>query len=307
MNCCLCRRIYAKLSVIVTALVVCVYFWPLPYIHWLNLTTSPNKSVEAWSCGGLGNQLFEYWGAKVYAYKKNKIITFDGFEDLKNILDTTWIESRDTVFAYSQLSKKKRILLRQKEGYFFQRVSANEDFMRIGAYMQDYENLAGYADVIRKETVFKHKFSLQNQVLVDKMAKENAISIHVRRGDYAWSQYTLLSPEWYEKAIAYMNKRVKNPVYYIFSDDIFWAKHNLKIDAPHMFVTWNRGAESYNDMRLMMHCKHNIIANSTFSWWGAFLGNPRGRIVIMPNKWIPWNPGWEDSLIVPGWVVLPVD
>jgi hypothetical protein len=90
--------------------------------------------------------------------------------------------------------------------------------------------------------------------------------------------------DYYNKAINYILNAVENPVFYIFSDDIIWAKENLKLSNA-FFVNWNLDVQSWEDMFLTSLCKHNIIANSTFSWWGAWLNENKNKIVLCPPKY----------------------
>ena len=114
------------------------------------------------------------------------------------------------------------------------------------------------------------------------------LSIHVRRGDYAKNAKTnathgLCSLIITKRQSLHLSARVKQPVFFIFSDDIAWVKDNLKMDFPCHYVDHNVGAESYNDMCLMSMCSHHIIANSSFSWWGAWLNPNPEKIVIAPK------------------------
>jgi hypothetical protein len=136
----------------------------------------------------------------------------------------------------------------------------------------------------------------------------NAISLHVRRGDYANNPKTkathgLCSLDYYQASVRQMAQKVARPHFFIFSDDMEWVQGNLKIDFPCVFVEHNRGAESYNDMRLMSLCKHHIIANSSFSWWGAWLNPNMEKIVIAPRKWFASQTAVPD-LFPAGWIIL---
>ena len=100
------------------------------------------------------------------------------------------------------------------------------------------------------------------------------------------NQGFICSIDYYRKAIKIINSKIDDPVYFVFSDDIDWCKQNLKIKHRVYFIDWNKGRDSYKDMVLMSKCKHNIIANSSFSWWGAWLNNNPQKLVIAPNEWV---------------------
>ena len=109
--------------------------------------------------------------------------------------------------------------------------------------------------------------------------------------------------EYYHAAIQYIAERVEQPDFFIFSDDVAWVKDNLKMKFPCHYVDHNHGAESYNDMRLMSMCQYHIIANSSFSWWGAWLNPSTKKIVIAPKRWFANRTDVRD-LFPQGWVTL---
>ncbi|AOC95288.1 Glycosyl transferase family 11 [Flavobacterium anhuiense] len=126
--------------------------------------------------------------------------------------------------------------------------------------------------------------------LVQEMANYESVSIHVRRGDYLNAANINLfgkvcTKEYFEKAIDLMNEKVKTPHYYIFSNDIGWVKENFNLERV-TYVTHNSGINSWRDMFLMSSCKHNIIANSSFSWWGAWLNKNNNNTVLSPTKFL---------------------
>ena len=138
------------------------------------------------------------------------------------------------------------------------------------------------------------------------MQLNNSVSIHVRRGDYLNGYYfetlgKICDIDYYKRAIALINKEVNDPYFYIFSDDPGYVAENLKIENA-TYVDFNRGRDSWQDMYLMSQCKHNIIANSTFSWWGAWLNTNLNKIVIAPNRWFANMD--NDEIVLPEWIRL---
>ena len=137
------------------------------------------------------------------------------------------------------------------------------------------------------------------------MSKElenvESVSIHIRCGDYfSHSRYCVCNDSYYKEAIQKISSYVKAPYFYVFSDDKEWSRNFMsKLGVPFKLVSWNNGLMSYQDMFLMSKCKHNIIANSTFSWWGAWLNNTPHKVVIAPSTWFTIRdvridyPGWE--------------
>ena len=134
----------------------------------------------------------------------------------------------------------------------------------------DRQNELYFSDVsdsIRNAFLFKNiNADKVNYNLGMEMNDGNSISLHIRRGDYVNHAYNNpCSIEYYKKSIEFINSKVDAPRFYIFSDDLEWVKNNLTIKESHVFVDINTGVESYKDMYLMSRCKHNIIANSSFS------------------------------------------
>jgi Glycosyl transferase family 11 len=132
--------------------------------------------------------------------------------------------------------------------------------------------------------------------------------LHIRRGDYvqnpkASAVHGTSTLDYYSEAIQLMIGEVGMPHVFIFSDDIDWVKGNLIIPSPHTFVCQNIGADSYRDMQLMSLCKHNIIANSSFSWWGAWLNPNPEKIVIAPKQWFV-NANNTVDLLPSTWITL---
>ena len=127
----------------------------------------------------------------------------------------------------------------------------------------------------------------QNEDLVTKMHYENSIAIHIRRGDYLYNPiYNVCDEEYYTKGIKYFIERFIDPVFYVFSDDPKWCGTFMEsFHIQYHIIDNNQGFNSYQDMYLMTQCKHIIIANSSFSWWGAWLNDNKNRIILAPKRW----------------------
>ena len=151
--------------------------------------------------------------------------------------------------------------------------------------------LVGYEEILKTTFTFNHSLaSHKTQDIVERITRENSVSLHVRRGDYLSPSNVavfgnICTLEYYNKAIRHILDSVESPIFYIFSDDIPWVEENLELPNAH-FIDWNGGTKSWEDMYLMSLCKHNIIANSTFSWWGAWLNSYPDKKVIHPPKYV---------------------
>jgi hypothetical protein len=175
-------------------------------------------------------------------------------------------------------------------------------------YWQSEKYFQTHAAEIRADFAFKPPLTNRNSELVGQIAQVNAVSLHVRRGDYVSNSKThathgVCSLDYYRDAIRHISDRVERPYFFIFSDNMAWVKGNLKMDMPHQYIDHNKGAESYNDMRLMSLCRHHIIANSSFSWWGAWLNPNPDKIVVAPRRWFANDTNVAD-LFPAAWVIL---
>ncbi len=144
-------------------------------------------------------------------------------------------------------------------------------------------------DTIRRDFIFKESLTGKNKELSEKIDETNSVSIHIRRGDYLNNKnkkiHCICSLQYYQASINKILEKINNPTFFIFSDDIEWSRKNLTTDFDTTYISHNIGKTSYNDMNLMSLCKNNIIANSSFSWWGAWLNSNQNKIVIAPKKW----------------------
>lgn len=159
-----------------------------------------------------------------------------------------------------------------------------------------------YADEIRRDLQFRESPAGRNaEIAAEIVACPNPVSIHVRRGDYLAGGnaaiYASLGQTYYRSALEAMRQRVTQPRFFCFSDDPQVARHELGLPADTVFVDHN-GNAGHEDLRLMTLCRHHIIANSTFSWWGAWLAGGAQQVVVAPQQW--WiHPDYDDADIIP--------
>lgn len=178
-------------------------------------------------------------------------------------------------------------------------------------YMEGYWMSAKYFEFCKDEVVKAFEFesfsTKENKQYAEMLALDNSVTIHVRRGDYLGVEnfMNICTLDYYKKAINEVKKIIKNPVYFIFSNDQEWCMENLKDvfdNSDVHFVTNNKGKESYRDMQLMTLARCNILANSSFSWWGAFLNNRKDQIVYVPSRWV--NNLNDRDAYADGWIVI---
>lgn len=174
-------------------------------------------------------------------------------------------------------------------------------------YFQTEKYFSDYMQAIRRDFTFRQPLEWKNKDFLQKVEWKNTIAIHVRRGDYLLAKNSyigLTSLEYYRTAIAMMQERIENPVFVFFSDDIEWVQENLEIVDESYYIDWNTWAKNHEDMRLMSLCRHNIIANSSFSWWGAWLNENPEKIVIAPKRWFHTSAIDSSDVVPVGWIKL---
>lgn len=145
--------------------------------------------------------------------------------------------------------------------------------------------------IIREDLTYLPPVNENFKDIIDEIKNTNSVALHIRRGDYVsyFHRFGMCSLEYYRNAIQEIVSRVENPKFFIFSDDPSWVKENLEINYPHEYVIYEDNAESSNGsaelLRILSYCKHFIIANSTFSWWGAWLSDNEEKIITSPYPW----------------------
>ena len=297
-----------------------------------------NSTVFISVKGGLGNQMFFYafslylkskgfnpqiiWFEYIYTKQHNGIELIRAFDiSLDNY-------SKSKISFFLKINnmrlpiKLKRILgrifksqyfycklIRQTSPYNFDEIVLNfrNRPVIIDGFWQNYKYLEDIKGKVYESFQFKLPFHFsQNRFLLN-INSCNSVSLHIRRGDYLDPTFKELNVirkiDYYIHAIQLIKESVDNPIFFIFTDDLEWAKKNF-IDDKYIFVDGNLNNESYLDMYLMSKCKHNIIANSTFSWWGAWLNCNSSKIVICPEMWT--LDVYSSLLCPPEWIFLKI-
>jgi len=280
--------------------------------------------------GGLGNQLFQYAIGRQIAYKQDCELKLDlsyftnqvnvtpreyklGFfsikadiatpKDISKVLGSPLIRSLRRrcwkwgidIFKWNQ---------KDENGFEFQPELLNyKGSVLMNGYWQNDDYFSEIRDVILTEITLKSEnlTSLYIENIND-IEQSDSVSIHIRRGDYVTNKvssiFFVCPLEYYIDAITYIKKRVSKPKFYIFSDDLDWCKDNLDIELIGNDAQFVSGYQDYEDLWLMSKCKHQIIANSSFSWWAAWLNKNTNKIVIAPENWFK-NADLQNQHIVP--------
>lgn len=280
--------------------------------------------------GGLGNQMFQYAAARALAIRKGVPLKLDisafatyylhqGFElsrvfncsaDIARTEDVRRMLGWQTNPRVSNLLSKfnlaafrSRELVIEPSFSYWPGIDEAPDDCYLTGYWQSEKYFSSSATQIRQGFTFRESMNDLNSMIAEKILSVNSVSLHVRRGDYltdknANETHGLCSINYYKNSIEYISRNTRNPKYFIFSDDIEWAKSNLKIDGQSDYICFNKNEESYNDMRLMSLCNHHIIANSSFSWWGAWLNPNPTKLVVSPQPWFA-NPHIDTRDLIP--------
>jgi glycosyl transferase family 11 len=247
--------------------------------------------------GGLGNQMFQYAAAKSLALSQNKKLQIDksAFETYKVHQYGLNHFNIDVCFfsGENRFIKKIRSFFFKRVNYQEKEFSYDENFFELHGspifltgYFQSEKYFKRYAKIIRKDFTITSPVKKSTSEMVLQMQKVNAVSIHFRRGDYVGNAlHETQNDAYYRKAVSLIETKIENPVFYVFSDDIFWAKQNFAARSKIIFVDFNDALSNFEDIMLMSNCKHNIITNSSFSWWGAWLNTNPEKVVIAPDLW----------------------
>jgi hypothetical protein len=285
--------------------------------------------------GGLGNQMFQYASGLALAHLHQTGFEIDvsgfrgyalhnGFElnrvfnisaktcstgNMYKMLSISGAKFVRRVLrrpAFSKIRHKKHIV-EPSHAYWAPFLSLS-NHLYLDGYWQSEKYFKEIDAVIRGEFTFKPSMNTHNNNIAEQIKATNSVSLHIRRGDYVSNPQNAFigtcSLDYYASAIKYINSVVPQAHFFIFSDDVDWVKANLILESKHTYVDFNKGADSYNDMRLMSLSKHNIIANSSFSWWGAWLNNHSDKIVIAPKKWFASELINDTDLVPISWIRL---
>lgn len=166
-----------------------------------------------------------------------------------------------------------------------------------------------YEATIRKDFTFRQNMVAHLQIFAAKLQNEKSVSLHIRRTDFAAPEMLqlkgLLPSSYYAKAIQLLQSKIPDAVFYVFSDDLNWVKENIHVEnAPLNFIDGSLSSSAFDDFYLLSQCKHNIIANSTFSWWAAYLNSNPDKIVVAPKKWYVHPSINCKDVFPPSWIVM---
>lgn len=177
----------------------------------------------------------------------------------------------------------------------------------LDGYFQSDRYFSAHELQIRKDLEFNGVYPEKSKPIREKIDLCDAIAIHIRRGDYLSSRknvaiYRSLPLQYYTEAVKTLSADLKSPRCFVFSDDILWVKNHLQLNIPIELVDVNLGDEAYWDLRLMSSCRNFVIANSSLSWWGAWLAEDPLKKVVAPKQWFNGKSIITSDLIPKSWI-----
>ena len=270
--------------------------------------------------GGLGNQMFQYaFGYALSRISRDTVLydvswfdwaaqNFDVVTVRKYELgvfraDVGFASDDEIKRAQSRSLFKPHPIVKEPDLLFHKRL-----LRKSGNYFEGYFQCEKYFGAFRNDILgaFQLRDGLDkaNAEICENMKSCNSVSLHIRRGDYVnlTHIYGTCDMEYYAHALDIIAARAGTPNVFVFSDDPSWVRDNLKIKYPWTMVDINDGDQAFMDMELMRNCRHNIIANSSFSWWSAWLNQNPGKIVVAPKNW--FSNGRTTDIIPDSWLKI---
>lgn len=285
--------------------------------------------------GGLGNQMFQYAigrrlscmhhvplkldisGFKDYTLWTYRLDHFAIHADIASVPEieevkfhsrTGVLRAMGNLVVYS-VPYYQRNIYREPHFFYDPNILKCKNDVYLEGYWQSEKYFKNIEHLIRSEFTPVTEPDNPNEKMADEIRSCESVNLHVRRGDYVSNSTTnayhgTCSLEYYRGAIRIIEKNVINPRFFIFSDDPLWVRDNINTGHPSTIVDFNGPDKDYQDMRLMSLCQHHIIANSSFSWWSAWLSTNPQKIVIAPKRWFAAQGIDTTDLLPESWIRL---
>jgi len=243
--------------------------------------------------GGLGNQMFQYALGRCMSLKNDQKLILDRSPYLRSFrrrysLKFFQIEASTSYKFGLNFFKENLFYCLEKNFFNFEKSILDNTNCYLDGFWQNENYFIDIKETLKKDFTLKDKYyqKLINKKYLEQIQNQQSVSIHVRRGDCVKNKkvskiYKSCSLDYFSNAIEKINSYVKNAKFFCFSDDLNWCKNKMKSKN----ITFIENTKDYEEMVLMSNCKHNIISNSTFSWWAAWLNNYKEKIIICPKKW----------------------
>jgi len=257
----------------------------------------------------MGNQLFIFAAARALALRTGSSLKLDiwnaGYQEGNRYGSRFQLDEFNIAAPVAEMSEVAPFMRNSRRFYWWRKINRRlplawrwiieerslfeprlptfkpRSLVYLVGYWQREEYFRDQCAVIRRELTLRKKPSEESQELAVHMRECQSTFVHVRRIDYEYR----LSVKYYRAALEMLSERVQRPTFFVFGDDLQWAKQELSLPADAQFVEHNGDASNYEDLWLMTQCRHAIVANSSFSWWGAWLNDTPNRTVIAPGAW----------------------
>ena len=291
--------------------------------------------------GGLGNQLFQYAYGRQLALNKNVMLKLDitsGFRgdyyerkyslDYFNIVENI-ADKKDLphlLFAHTEsptimgklsrminsfVLKSNPVIILEANTSKDKIIDSQYDDLYLVGYWQDEKYFHSIRKILMNEMSLKVKLNNTSEIIAENIKRSNSVAIHYRNYTKKNRHYIFQRPDrhgileeaYYTRAVNYICSHIENPYFYVFSDDEEMALEKFNYEVPHTVVTHNKNS-FYEDLILMSMCRHQIIANSSFSWWSAWLNKNENKIVIAPLQWFSNSRYSSKDIILPSWIKL---
>jgi hypothetical protein len=266
--------------------------------------------------GGTGNQMFQYAFARNLSLKYNKTLKIDlSFLKNKNMgLDFVYRDYSLNIFnIYEDFNIDKNHFIKINEPCFeyeqsvLDMIHSNSDSnFLLNGYWQTSKYFKEFEKEIRKDFTFRDEIENSNSYvkeMLNDIKSKNSVLLNIRRTDYLSTNYHgVMGKEYIDKGVKLIESKIKNPRYFLFSDDLDWCRENIKL--PNMTIVNHsyKGDRFSYYLQLMKNCKHFIIPNSSFAWWAAWLNQNENKIVIAPKQWFTDTNIKTTDLIPNDWI-----
>jgi hypothetical protein len=266
--------------------------------------------------GGLGNQLFQYAAAKSLALEKKQKLCIDvsPFENYKlhhyalhhfNVVCSIYKKPNRYVKKLIPFFRNNSIYKEVDFGFNENLSELKGANIFLEGYFQSEKYFLAFEKEIRNDFEILTPLKTITKNTIAQIEAVNSVSIHIRRGDYLTNPlHNTAKESYYEKALELIESRIQNPVFFVFSDDMDWVKLNFSTKHKTIFIDFNDALTNFEDLKLMSSCQHNIIANSSFSWWGAWLNANPDKIVIAPKLWFNDSSINSNDIIPNTWIKI---
>lgn len=249
-----------------------------------------------------------------YKLREYQLKFFNTEDNIATERECIRLRGKEEIFH--KLQRRLGLPIRRPHSYVRESSQTNPEaflsYHRSGdLYLDGHWQSQGYfsqiAHLLTKEFTTKANLSRSASGYLQQIRSVNSVSLHIRRGDYvnnarAHALHGVLPPTYYKKATATIIGFLADPTFFIFSDDIPWSRANMSLPGQTVFIEYTK--HPTEDLELMKHCKHNIVANSSFSWWGAWLNPNRSKIVTAPRYWFKQPKRSSHRIVPPQWITL---